>query len=450
MKPIIPNWPAPSRVKAYVTTRTGGVSQAPYNALNLSTMTGDNPECVDENRRKIMKTLGLPQEPFWLEQVHGTTVVEADKSDTHIADASYTRALNTVCAVLTADCLPLLLCDTNGTYVAAIHAGWRGLAAGVIEQTLATLPVPPNEVLVWLGPAMGPRAFEVGPEVREQFLEADPNAVQAFSPSKRPDRWMADIYLLAKQRLIKHGIHAIYGGEECTYSDSKRFFSYRRDGEKTGRMASLIWLSDEQDNQPIARGKRLTMARNMTNLSREDLAKKYQLSSSTLQSWETPKHGGLTQKGAAKIVAILAKEGIQCSTDWLLSGIGVGPQAIGKNRSYSPESAIIAEILTFRTHNPDAIDIIVKDDGLDPIYCEGDYVGGRKRYDTAISTAIGKTCIVETTDGETLLRYLRPGHRPNHYTLICLNPETTVLKPVLYDIALKSAAPIIWHRRKEP
>ncbi len=398
-----------------------------------------------------MQSLNLPSIPCWLQQVHGTTVLEASPGEASLdhesypkADASYTHKPQIVCAVLTADCLPILLCNKQGTSVAAVHAGWRGLAAGVIEETLKKFTVSPDEILAWLGPAIGPQVFEVGPEVREQFMQMNAEAHLAFRPSPNPNRWLANIYFLAKQRLLKQGVNAIYGGENCTYSDTKQFYSYRREGEKTGRMASLIWL----EHPSIERSKRLITVRKMTNLSRESIEQKYDLSASTLQAWETPKQGGLTQKGAKRIVEILEKEGIQCSTDWLLDGIGIGPQVIGADKSDS-ESALVSEILTFRTHNLDATDMVVKDDGMEPFYCIGDYVGGKQRQGDAIPTAIGKNCIVETSEGETLLRYLRSGSKPHHYTLLCLNAETTLTHSVLSDVELRSAAPVIWHRKKE-
>jgi YfiH family protein len=238
---IAPNWPAPAKIKAYSTMRAGGFSQAPFANFNLSYSVGDDAEVVKKNRGLLRDSLQLPTEPFWLSQVHGVNVVKVEKHSAPVtADASYTRQQNTVCVVSTADCLPVLLCDRNATCVAAIHAGWRGLAAGVIEQTINALQIPAQDLLVWLGPAIGPEVFEVGEEVFQQFCAVDQNAAQAFKPSIN-NRWLANIYLLAKQRLTKCDVTAIYGGEYCTYSDSGRFFSYRRD-KQTGRMASLIWM----------------------------------------------------------------------------------------------------------------------------------------------------------------------------------------------------------------
>ena len=191
----------------------------------------------------MAEQLQLPAEPIWLNQVHGIEAVQADTAQRSVtADAAYTRQPNTVCTILTADCLPLLICDKNATCVAAIHAGWKGLAAGVIEATLKNIGIPGENLLVWLGPAIGPNVFEVGDEVRKQFIAHDPAAKQAFKINEN-NRWLADIYLLAKQRLAHYHVNEIYGGDFCTYSDKEFFFSYRRD-HQTGRMASLIWINN--------------------------------------------------------------------------------------------------------------------------------------------------------------------------------------------------------------
>ncbi|GAA5169030.1 purine nucleoside phosphorylase YfiH [Viridibacterium curvum] len=236
---IEPEWPAPARVRAISTMRLGGVSAAPWSALNLGGKVGDDPAHVAENRRLVMAV--LPSEPVWLDQVHGTDVWRAD-SDSRCADAAVTRSTGRVCTVMTADCLPVLFADRAGQVVAAAHAGWRGLCAGVLERTLQAMAVPPEEVMAWLGPAIGPEHFEVGPEVRAAFMDKDAQAAAAFRPGKG-DRLMADIFELARQRLRAGGLAAanIYGGGICTVTDAARFFSYRRDGV-TGRMASLIWL----------------------------------------------------------------------------------------------------------------------------------------------------------------------------------------------------------------
>ena len=241
MELIRPDWPAPPGVRACSTTRNGGVSQGPFAGLNLGDHVGDDAERVADNRMRLREALNLPAEPLWLRQVHGCGVARAgEASQGCTADVAVAWGPGQVCAVMTADCLPVLLCDRGGGAVAAVHAGWRGLAAGVLEQGVAALGVSPSEVLAWLGPAIGPAAFEVGSEVRDQLLAADPGAESAFCPS--PDgRWLADLYALARRRLGRIAVAGVFGGGHCTYSDPSRFFSYRRDGV-TGRMASLIWL----------------------------------------------------------------------------------------------------------------------------------------------------------------------------------------------------------------
>lgn len=239
---IIPDWPAAARVRAASTTRLGGISSPPYHSLNLAEHVGDDPAHVAENRRRLAAAVGYPAEPAWLEQVHGNEVVAAETVRAPVAaDAAWTRALGQPCVVMTADCLPVLLCDRAGTVVAAAHAGWRGLASGVIAATVARLNVPPTELLAWLGPAIGPDAFEVGEEVRAAFLALDAGNAGCFQPSPA-GRWLADIYELARRQLRALGVSAVYGGDYCTFSDSERFFSYRREN-RTGRMASLIWLA---------------------------------------------------------------------------------------------------------------------------------------------------------------------------------------------------------------
>jgi polyphenol oxidase len=235
---IVPDWPAPARVKTCVTTRLGGVSVAPFDSLNLGTHVGDDPVAVANNRQRLVERLGC--KPAWLQQVHGVDVVEALPEIVAEADANWTATPGIACTAMTADCLPALFCDRSGTRVAAAHAGWRGLAAGVLEATLDALAVAPADTLVWLGPAIGPQAFEVGAEVREAFLSQHAQAAQAFGESHSPGRFMADIYALARIRLAARGVTAVYGGGYCTYSDP-RFYSYRR-AAQTGRFASLIWL----------------------------------------------------------------------------------------------------------------------------------------------------------------------------------------------------------------
>lgn len=236
---LIPDWPAPKNVRALQTLRGGGGSPAPWAGLNLGDHVGDEPLRVAANRAAL-RTL-LPAEPLWLQQVHGTVAVDADfKVDSLQADAAFSRQAGHVCAVMTADCLPVLFCDRAGSVVAAAHAGWRGLLAGVLEQTIARMAVPSCELLAWLGPAIGPACFEVGDDVRTAFVEHDPSSAVAFA-AHGPGKWLADIYGLGRLRLQRAGIHAISGGNLCTVSDPSRLFSFRRDGV-TGRMASLIWL----------------------------------------------------------------------------------------------------------------------------------------------------------------------------------------------------------------
>lgn len=237
---LIPDWPAPANVRACITTRAGGVSLPPFDGLNLGDHVEDDPQAVAENRRELVDRLDC--HPAWLKQVHSPDVVEADPAEAPIADASWSATPGVACVVLTADCLPALFCDRAGTRVAAAHAGWRGLAGGVLENTLDALAVEPSEVLVWLGPAIGPQAFEVGPEVREAFLAQHRQAEQAFLPSRNAGKFMADIYALARIRLAALGVTAVYGGGLCTVGDA-RFYSYRR-AARTGRFASLVWLVD--------------------------------------------------------------------------------------------------------------------------------------------------------------------------------------------------------------
>ncbi|MDX5333052.1 MAG: peptidoglycan editing factor PgeF [Gammaproteobacteria bacterium] len=237
-----PTWPAPAGVCAVSTTRLGGVSRAPFDSFNLATHVGDDPQAVAANRRALRDALGLPAEPAWLEQVHGTTVVDAGHiAGTPAADASVAFGPGAVCVVQTADCLPVLFCSRRGDRVGAAHAGWRGLAGGVLEATVAALDEDPAELLAWLGPAIGPAVFEVGEEVRAAFLAQDAGAGDCFMSNAR-GRWQADIFALARRRLAGIGIGAVHGGGLCTVSDAARFYSYRRDRD-TGRMASLIWIS---------------------------------------------------------------------------------------------------------------------------------------------------------------------------------------------------------------
>ncbi|MBI5439155.1 MAG: peptidoglycan editing factor PgeF [Nitrosomonadales bacterium] len=244
---IIPDWPAPAHVKALQTTRQGGMSVAPYDSFNLGSHVGDNPLAVARNRMSLNAL--LPSEPVWLEQVHGTVVANADHASClPQADACIARQRSSVCVVMTADCLPLLLCDKQGTVVGAAHAGWKGLAAGVIEATVQAMNAAPQNLIAWMGPTISRDAFEVGEEVRAAFVENDPQAASAFAPSPlmgegrgEGEKWLADIYALARLRLNALGITQIYGGGYCTWREREKFFSYRRDGV-TGRMGTFIWL----------------------------------------------------------------------------------------------------------------------------------------------------------------------------------------------------------------
>lgn len=242
MSPVVllrPEWPVPGHVIAAVSTRQGGVSEGAYASLNLGSHVGDVPEAVADNRQRFVEAVGLEQAPAWLDQVHGCRVVTADASGAK-ADACVSRTPGLPCAVLTADCLPVLFADRAGSCVAAAHAGWRGLAAGVLEATVAALPVPPSELLAWLGPAIGPQAFQVGSEVRAAFMAVAAEDAKAFVADG--ERWLADIYQLARARLVRAGVREVYGGGLCTVSDATRFFSHRRDGV-SGRFASVIAIT---------------------------------------------------------------------------------------------------------------------------------------------------------------------------------------------------------------
>jgi len=237
---IEPDWPAPANVRAAMTTRMGGVSAGRYASLNLATHVGDHPAAVAENRRRLRAALVLPAEPAWLTQLHGRDVARLPGPMPASADAAVTFDKGTVCAVLVADCLPVLLAGRRGDCVGIAHAGWRGLAAGVIEATVAALAARPGELLAWLGPCISQQAFEVGPEVREAFLTHDAAAAQHFRAGQA-GKFFADLPSLARRRLEACGVSEIRGGGLCTHADPARFFSYRRDGE-TGRMAALVWL----------------------------------------------------------------------------------------------------------------------------------------------------------------------------------------------------------------
>lgn len=244
---VAADWPAPPQIHALQTTRLGGVSRGAYDSLNLGSNTSDDPVAVHANRQRLREALKLPSEPLWLRQVHGITVVDASHRSVEApaADASETTASNLVCAVLTADCLPVLLCADDGGWIGAAHAGWRGLAAGVLEATVARSGLPPSRLLAWFGTAIGPAHFEVGPEVRAAFVAAQAEAATAFRAG-RDDRWHADLYALARLRLQRAGVQRIHGGGLCSYADAARFYSFRRAAD-TGRMATLIWRATLPD-----------------------------------------------------------------------------------------------------------------------------------------------------------------------------------------------------------
>ncbi|PWQ93776.1 peptidoglycan editing factor PgeF [Leucothrix arctica] len=239
---IYPDWPAPDNIKAVMTTRHGGVSLPPFDGLNLGDHVDDDPEAVQTNRKQLAVDLSLPQQPAWLSQVHGINVASCSSAkSTDVADAIVGKHQNDVCSIMTADCLPVLFCDKQGTVIAAAHAGWRGLASGVLEATIAEMTSKPQDILIWMGAAIGPDAFEVGSEVRDVFIAQHSESTEAFK-AQASGKWLADIYKLALIR-FKHSkipVENVYGGGRCTYSEDTEFYSYRRES-RTGRMASLIW-----------------------------------------------------------------------------------------------------------------------------------------------------------------------------------------------------------------
>jgi polyphenol oxidase len=239
-------WPAPDNIYALTTTRHAGNSQTPYASCNLAHHVGDHVAHVENNRRLLTNTLNLPSEPVWLTQEHSAQVISLEPgtlSKCLHADAVFTQTPNIVCTIMTADCLPILICNKNGTIAAAIHAGWRGLSKGIIENTVQALKQPANDLLVWLGPAIGPNCYEVSQDFYDMFVSEDPSAREAFkAKSDTKGKWLANLYTLAKQRLNKLGLTAIYGGEFCTFTDQQNFYSARRDKGITGRMATLIWF----------------------------------------------------------------------------------------------------------------------------------------------------------------------------------------------------------------
>ena len=239
---LIADWPAPGNVKALVTTRRGGFSEGTFSSFNMGIYSGDNPEIVRKNRTQLLVDWQLEYQPQWLKQVHGVDVIEARPGqEEQEADAMVTQESGMMCTALTADCLPVLFCDRSGSVVASAHAGWKGLLAGVLENTVKAMDVAEDDILVWLGPAISQKNFEVGPEVREKFMAVNPQAAEAFIPGEG-DRWYADIYRLARQRLESISVTAIYGGGFCSVDQDDLFYSYRRDGKASGRMASVIWF----------------------------------------------------------------------------------------------------------------------------------------------------------------------------------------------------------------
>jgi polyphenol oxidase len=243
-----PDWPAPSAVRSWVTERAGGESRGAYASLNLATHVGDSAQGVAANRARLLAGIGLPSEPVWLEQVHGTAVLDLDVDPVTRADAAVTSRPNVICTVLTADCLPVLFCDRGARRVGVAHAGWRGLLGGVLPATVAALGVRAAEIIAWLGPAIGPAAYEVGAEVRDAFLAQDPAAEACFAANAR-GRWQADLYGLARRSLSAAGVAAVSGGGFCTYGEPRRFFSHRREAP-CGRMATMVWLDKPGSDAP--------------------------------------------------------------------------------------------------------------------------------------------------------------------------------------------------------
>lgn len=241
---IYPNWNVTKKIKAFTTCRSGGVSSPPFDSLNLGSHVGDEIQKVEENRKRLITFKNLPNSPLYLNQTHSTRIIKLPYTGNNLnADASYTNQKNQICLVMTADCLPVLLCNKQGTEVAAVHAGWRGLCDGILENSIQQFQSSPSDIIAWLGPAIGANAFQVGEEVVEQFCQVNPQAIKAFKQDpNQQNKYLANLYQLATQRLNKLGITQISGGDYCTYTEKDKFFSYRRDGQ-AGRMATLIWIS---------------------------------------------------------------------------------------------------------------------------------------------------------------------------------------------------------------
>lgn len=234
------DWPAPANISVVTTTRAGGVSRPPYDTFNLATHVGDDPQAVRTNRERLIEQLALPDEPLWLDQVHGAEVAMPGAGPGVRADAAWTDRPGSVLAVLTADCVPVVLCNHSGTELAVAHAGWRGLAEGVLEQAVGRFSGVPERLRAWIGPAIGPEHYEVGPEVREALMAANAWNSEAFTATAG-NRWHLDLFAIVRRELGRLGVSRIYGGGVCTHADPKRFYSYRRDG-RTGRMATLAWM----------------------------------------------------------------------------------------------------------------------------------------------------------------------------------------------------------------
>lgn len=242
---VQPNWLAPQNIKAFTTTRLGGKSTVPFDSFNLGLNVGDDRENAISNRDQLVQSLKLPEPPRWVSQTHSTIVHDVSKMEaTCEADATFTTEPHQVCAILTADCLPVLLTNQQGSFVAAIHAGWRGLLNGILENTLKSSPLIDSTTIAWLAPAISQKAFEVGPEVKEAFLGSDESYAAYFIDSPRSNHFFADLYGIARKKLENFGLpsHHIFGGEHCTYTDIEHFYSYRRDGKDSGRQATLIWM----------------------------------------------------------------------------------------------------------------------------------------------------------------------------------------------------------------
>ncbi len=247
------DWPAPPGIHAGTSTRWGGISGAPFHCLNLATHVGDDPAAVAHNRDHLRRALNLPSAPRWLEQVHGIAVAEdsTPPAPCPVADAAFSRQPHAVLAVLTADCLPVVFASADGQEIACAHAGWRGLAAGVLEATIARFTGPTASIVAWLGPAIGPAAFEVGEEVRTAFMREDTDSAAAFTPTGTPGKYWADLFQLARRRLHRAGLHAIHGGGLCTVNHPERFYSYRGAGGHCGRMATLIWRDGAESSARV-------------------------------------------------------------------------------------------------------------------------------------------------------------------------------------------------------